>query len=155
MKKRWTTEPLDVTDLMRKGGPAEKVFENVQIREVPSPRKSRKEVAVDVVRESCWELEMKLFQRLQQVDPELAATLKPDFDLWLKTEVEVAKASSDGNDSVADTYHALPGNKWGEFLRALGDRMSRPSELSPDVEKKMKARFRKKVAKRVRGRDVS
>jgi hypothetical protein len=116
-----------------------------------SSRRSRAVVAL--VREIYLEGERKMFEFLEEQDPEIAALLKPAFEEYMEVALEVMNNDPDGNTSINDVKRRIPHNAWISVMQAsLAKSKVLKNKSAPD--KKKVREFRKEVNARAKRKDI-
>lgn len=118
--------------------------------------KDRMKAAFQLIAEDSLEAHQLIFRQLELGNPDLAAKLKPDFEEYLQTEVEMME-DLEGGAYFKEVCRRIPQNLWVYLIRgAVAKIGSFAIELLSEEEKKeMKKEFRKRVEKRMKGEDIN
>lgn len=113
----------------------------------PIKKLTEEEARIQVTLEAFLSFNQRLFAFISKENPDLAARIKPDYDEYIQTEMDMLKKSPDY--TFKDVEKVIPDNTWLKFLKETTSHM-----VPPQKNERIAAEFNESVRKKMEGKDI-
>jgi hypothetical protein len=122
----------------------------------PKIKLTNEEAKLQIINEANISFNQMVFVELEKLHPALATQLKPDFDEYVKAEIDMAAKHPKGDWSVDDLKKIIPNNLWFKYMIDLrSDVFSSEINSGELSDEELSKELEEAAEKRMKGEDIN